>query len=267
VLAHLQIARGKTAEARISIQKAEAFYREGEFHPIFCHALQRAQVRLWIAEQNVPALEAFARKIMPLTEQEYTFRVEAPLIELCQTWIALGRSEQAAILLNRLVALTGDRNGRRLEILLLLTVAESTRPDLAQANLEQALRLGEPEGYLRTFIEAGERVRQVLNIWRQHPAPGIPASLRSYAGLIYSAFDPPSSKNRQSGDLPEPLTQRELDVLHLLMEGLSNRQIAERLFLSEGTVKFYVHNILQKLGVESRSQAIAQAKTLKLVAD
>jgi len=65
--------------------------------------------------------------------------------------------------------------------------------------------------------------------------------------------------------LQEPFTQREMDVLRLVVDGCSNRQIAEKLFLSEGTVKFYVHNILQKLGVERRSQAIARARNLELM--
>jgi LuxR family transcriptional regulator, maltose regulon positive regulatory protein len=265
LLTHLQIAKGDLEEAGACMQKAEALYHEGEFHPIFRHALQRAQMRLWIAEQNVPALEAFARKTLPLTEKKFAFRAEEPLIELCRAWIALSRSEQAAALLNRLATLAGDRNGRRLEILTLLAAAEWYRPAVAQKILEEALHLGQTEGFLRTFIDAGEPLRQELNLWLQHTRSEIPASLRSYADRIYLEFDHPPRQQPGAAALAELLTQRELDVLRLLIDGNSNRQIAETLCLSEGTVKFYVHNILQKLGVESRTQAIARARVLKLL--
>ena len=267
ILAHLQIARGNVAEARISMQKAEALYQERDFHPIFRQALQKAQVRLWSAEQNIPALEAFVQTIAPLAEQEPAFRTEASLIELCRAWIALGRPENAAGLLSRLAEAAGDRDGSRLEILILLTAAEKNRPAAAQKALGEALRLGEPGGYLRSFVEGGEPIRQGLNVWLQRTRPEISASLPSYARQVYRAFDRSARTNPIRAALAEPLTQRELDVLRLLVEGHSNRQIAETLFLSEGTVKFYVHNILQKLGVESRSQAIARARTLKLFAE
>jgi LuxR family maltose regulon positive regulatory protein len=262
-LARLQIAQGKVGEARISMQKAEAFYQEGDFHPIFLQALLKAQVRLWIAEQNNFALEVFVDKTAALTKQQLAFRTEAPFIELCRAWIALGRSEDAAGLLHRLDAAVGDRNGSRLEILILLAAAEKYRPAAAHKSLELALRLGQPEGYLRTFLEAGEPIWDGLNVWLQQAHTKIPVSLRAYTRQIVRAFDKPVGASR-SAALLEPLTQRELDVLHLVAEGRSNRQIAEKLFLSEGTVKFYVHNILQKLGVESRSQAIAKARDLEL---
>ena len=63
----------------------------------------------------------------------------------------------------------------------------------------------------------------------------------------------------------EAMTPRELEVLRLMAEGFPNSQIGERLFLTEGTVKFHVHNILGKIQVKNRSQAILQAKKLKLI--
>jgi DNA-binding NarL/FixJ family response regulator len=68
-----------------------------------------------------------------------------------------------------------------------------------------------------------------------------------------------------SPELAEPLTPRELEVLQLLSQGLPNKQIAQRLGISDHTVKFHVNAILGKLGVQSRSEAIVQAVRLGLV--
>jgi len=74
----------------------------------------------------------------------------------------------------------------------------------------------------------------------------------------YAPAEPPA-------ELTEPLTPRELEVLQRLTQGLSNKQIAQRLGVSEHTVKFHVNAILGKLGVQSRSEAIVQAVRLGLV--
>jgi LuxR family maltose regulon positive regulatory protein len=65
--------------------------------------------------------------------------------------------------------------------------------------------------------------------------------------------------------LVEPLSERELEVLALVAQGLSNREIAERLFITVGTVKTHAHNIYGKLGVNRRTEAVARAQELGLV--
>ena len=75
---------------------------------------------------------------------------------------------------------------------------------------------------------------------------------------------PPSLLPRPS-PLVEPLSERELEVLGLVAQGLTNREIAERLFITVGTVKTHVHNIYGKLGVRGRTQAAARARELELL--
>lgn len=79
----------------------------------------------------------------------------------------------------------------------------------------------------------------------------------------FSRLAPPTAQAASS--LTEELSEREAEVLRLLAKGLTNRQIAERLFLAEGTVKNYVSTILQKLGVDDRTQAALRAQEIGLL--
>jgi len=74
-----------------------------------------------------------------------------------------------------------------------------------------------------------------------------------------------ATRSQPQSVLPEPLTDREVEILQLLADGLTNRQIAERLFLAEGTVKNYVSNILAKIGARDRTQAALRAREMGLV--
>ncbi|HVO44009.1 MAG TPA: response regulator transcription factor, partial [Aggregatilineales bacterium] len=75
----------------------------------------------------------------------------------------------------------------------------------------------------------------------------------------------PQPQRKPTAALPDPLSERELEVLRLLADGLSNAEVAQKLFLSIATVKVHARHIYAKLGVGSRTQAIAQAQQLKLL--
>ncbi len=87
------------------------------------------------------------------------------------------------------------------------------------------------------------------------------ATLLTESGEQHALGLPPPSP--RTGSLLEPLTERE--VLRLLLDGASNREIARRLVVSVNTVKRHVYNLCGKLGVQSRAQAIARARTLTLL--
>jgi ATP/maltotriose-dependent transcriptional regulator MalT len=83
---------------------------------------------------------------------------------------------------------------------------------------------------------------------------------------IHAASPSLSSRVATTGQpLVEPLTPRELEILNLIVEGLSNQQIASSLFITRGTVKWYTSQIYSKLGIDSRIQAIGRARELSLV--
>jgi LuxR family transcriptional regulator, maltose regulon positive regulatory protein len=82
---------------------------------------------------------------------------------------------------------------------------------------------------------------------------------------LLAAFGGESARGNRSQPLVEAMSERELEILRLLANGLSNREIAERLVITVGTAKSHVHHILEKLGTESRMQAAAKARELGLV--
>jgi LuxR family maltose regulon positive regulatory protein len=157
-----------------------------------------------------------------------------------------------------------------IEICLLQALAAAT-PDGALAFVVDALTLAQPEGYIRIFVDKGEEMAVLL---RQAAARCI---VPDYITTLLTAFDAEQQrvKHREEAMAPsphppnqpllEPLSQRELEVLRHLFEGMSNREIAERLFISTGTVKTHIHNIFGKLNVQSRTQAITRARELGLI--
>jgi LuxR family maltose regulon positive regulatory protein len=147
---------------------------------------------------------------------------------------------------------------------LLQALAASTW-DAALPFLAEALTLAEPEGFVRTFIDEGASIAALL---RHAADSGI---TRPYTKRLLTALE--ADALRKTGaetpsppqPLIEPLSERELEVLRLAAEGLSNQEIADRLVISVGTVKTHVHNILGKLEVRRRTQAAARARELDLI--
>jgi LuxR family maltose regulon positive regulatory protein len=150
-------------------------------------------------------------------------------------------------------------------ILQAITQQAQGRLDQAVTALEPTLALAGPEGYVRIFIDEGEPVAQLL---REAVARGIAVD---YASRLLEAWAEDTARRGQqmrpplSNHLVEPLSERELQILRLLATGLSNREIGEQLFLAVGTVKKYTSTIYGKLGVHSRTQAVARARDLGLL--
>jgi DNA-binding NarL/FixJ family response regulator len=89
--------------------------------------------------------------------------------------------------------------------------------------------------------------------------------LSEFARLSARPAAPAPAPSARPGGLEEPLTERELEVLRCIADGLSNREIAERLVITEGTVKNHVSNLIAKLGVRDRTQALLKAQDLGLL--
>ena len=203
---------------------------------------------------------------MPDPQPGYLSEVQ----QISQAWAALARSEPERVLaaLDGLVE-EAEANGRlahavEASIIKALAWNEAGETVVAIRWLKRAMGWAEPEGYVRLFLEAGTAVIPLL---RQAGSRGI---RHKYVNKLLAAFaveeeaGGSTSQISDSQGLLEPLTQREIEVLHLICEGCSNQQISERLVVTMNTVKKHTSNIYSKLDVKRRTQAVARARELGL---
>jgi LuxR family maltose regulon positive regulatory protein len=139
----------------------------------------------------------------------------------------------------------------------------SPDPDEALAFVAEALAMAKPEDNIRILVPTGAPITPLL---RRAIAAGIePEFARKVLKIIE---DEKRQRKIKKGEIPSTtglLTGRELEVLHLMADGLSNPQIAKKLIVSPDTAKTHVHHILDKLEAASRVQAIARARDLDLL--
>ena len=137
----------------------------------------------------------------------------------------------------------------------------------ALTTLDQAIMLAGPEGFIRPFVDEGDELRRLLVEYRaQYIEPSTSGDDVTYIHHLLAAFPLPGSQPSPSlYPFFEPLSDRELEVLRLVADGASNRDIADDLFLAVTTVKKHISNIMSKLNASSRTQAVAEAHTLGLL--
>jgi len=223
----------------------------GEEHPIraFAALLGGADsARAWLAAHpTVSALEPDSAK-------------ENHLLIVARLLTSAHRTNESIALLQKIIrfAKTNERIHTLIQADVALAVIAS-QPE----TLLTALTLAEPEGYLTTFTLEGEPLANMLQyLLRQ---PNLEPRLQTYARKILSAFEPTPRPSKPASGLVEPLSAREIEVLRYIAEGLSNPEIARRMYLSTNTLKAHTQNIFLKLEVHNRLQAVSRAKELGLI--
>jgi LuxR family maltose regulon positive regulatory protein len=279
VLARVQQARGNWADALDVLDRA---YQIGQRAQISLAETQAAalRARLQLAQGDLRAAAAWAANSGLSLDDAEASRLgwrEVEYLTLARVLGAQGRYAEALLLLDRLMqsAQAEERNGSLIAIHVLQALIIQTQGNIAHALtfLERALVLAEPEGYVRIFVDEGKPMAQLLS-------QAVKAGLRpDYASQLLAAFPTgeggrmkdekmpnvlhPSSLTPQS--LVEPLSKRELEILYLIAQGLTNIEIAQQVFISAQTVKVHTRNIYGKLGVNSRQQAVSKARALGLL--
>lgn len=252
-LARMKLTLGDVTTAAKLVSEAEQFVRQHNF-------LHRMP-------------DVLAMNVLILIEQgrlsaagELAEEHELPMSQI-RVHLARGNPSEALAVLEpwrRKVEARG-RVDEQLKLLVLqaLVLQAKGETDQAAEALAEALDLAAPGGFVRTFVDEGPPLARIL--WNAHNrgvAPDyVQRLLNSFLLGETGEIEIGESSVDQSG-LIEPLSDRELEVLQHVAEGYTNREIADRLYLSTNTVKVHTRNIYGKLGVNNRTQAVAKAREL-----
>jgi LuxR family maltose regulon positive regulatory protein len=282
-LARTRQAQGEEAGAREACQKAERLSGKMRGYLYARRWVEDCQVRLWTAQSRLDAVAHWVGQTDLRVDDEINYERELDHLILARALVALGRQARtseymadALQLLARLLdaAKAAGWMGKAIEILILQAMAHWACEDTEQAltALQRALTLAEPEGYVRVFLDEGAPMARLLyqaasgsltSDYVQKLLPPRPDQGPTTDDEPLSAVQRPSSSHVPVG--VEPLSARELQVLWLVAEGLTNREIASRLTVALSTVKVHTRNIYGKLDVHSRVQAVARARDLGLL--
>jgi LuxR family maltose regulon positive regulatory protein len=267
-------AQGRAQEARAVARSIVDFMLETGNTTLLPQA-QAFQAELALMQGRIATAGQWAAQLDPVPPLSPVYGIFSPHSTLVKVWLAQNTPssrEQAGDLLGRLQAFFASTHNSRflIETLALQALLSSTEGDEAAAltALKQAITLAEPGGFIRLFVDFSPSMARLLEqVRHQGVAP-------AYISRILAAFetrdDPQAAEGgpasgAQHEPLVDPLTPRELEVLALLARHLTNRQIAEELVVSPGTVKTHTLRIYRKLGVRGRQQAVARAQELDIL--
>ncbi len=255
LLARLQLAQGDLTGAGALLAEAGQSARQQNFVDRLPE-VAAAQVLLLLRQGHLAAA---------------THLAQAHELPLSQARVHLAQGDPSAALAvlqswRRQVEAKGWED-ERLKVLVLQAVALQAHGEQDQAVhlLCDALAMAEPGGFIRLFVDEG---RPMVHLLSQAAALG---RMPDYIGKLLAVFVAEEQKSEDPASRPpaqpllEPLSPRELEVLHLMAQGRSNQEISERLFLALSTVKGHNRNIFGKLQVQRRTEAVARARELGLL--
>jgi len=277
--ARIRAAEGNLEGAIDALNEAARQYVRGPVPDTRSPGAMKA--RVWVKQGRLSEAERWAASQALSPDDDLSYLREFDHITLVRLRLAQYRRDgqksviaEALALLARLLlaAEAGGRTGSVLEVLVLQALAQAAKGDTLAAlkPLERALTLGEPEGYVRLFIKEGLPMAQLLSTaitegMRRDAARRLLAARPAEKGEGVDRPEPPHAQPSVSQFLREPLSERELEVLQLIAQGFSNREIAEQLYLALPTVKGHNRNIYSKLQVSRRTEAVARARELGLL--
>jgi LuxR family maltose regulon positive regulatory protein len=226
------------------------------------------QARLLLAQGAVREAARWVEERGLKEEDEPSYARELEYLVLARYLLSRNMPDKALTLLERLGAAANAqaRMGSVIEVQVLQALGFQAvgKADQAMTVLAQALRQAEPQGYIRTFVDEGRPMAALLH---RALSRGVTAD---YIARLLAAF-PSIDQGIQPYPPPvtfpfnEPLSERELEVLRLLASGASNQEIAEELSIALTTARKHVSNVIGKLGVNNRTQAVSRGRDLGLL--
>jgi LuxR family maltose regulon positive regulatory protein len=257
LLARIKQAHGEPEAAQRAMHQALQVAQGSGIQRILMLA-SAYQARLWLAQGQQAEAARWASEYQQHGPTEYLCEVED--LTLARVWLAQEQAKKALSLLDRLLAAAqaAGRMGRVIEMEALrgLALDQLDNREAAVRALTCALVLAEPEGYVRVFLDAGAPMARLLE--------DAAVEGEAYARPLLQAWAAEGGVRRPSA-LVESLTDRELEMLGLLAQGLSNHEIADLLVLSPNTVRTHLYHLYAKLAVHSRLQAVLRGRELGLL--
>jgi LuxR family maltose regulon positive regulatory protein len=274
VLTHIYLGRQAYERALDFLDEAEQLARRNQTIQTYFIEIENARVWIWLAQGELDQVRDWlAGTVM---DAELTYECEPRYVAIARAEIAIGTPAKALALLERLAR--ADQAGERItnlieiHILQALALAQTGETQASMEAFALALNYGARGGYRRVFLDIGAALVPLLQKAARQEVHGEYA--QSLLTALGSSFTPDLTSaeitHRRAQTLTlkplleEPLTIREIEILKLIVAGKSNPQIAGELYLSINTVKVHIKNIYGKLGVESRTQAIARYRELGL---
>jgi LuxR family maltose regulon positive regulatory protein len=262
-LAFVRQAQGDSAAAQAALQRADQLLENPGISPSTRLYTLASHVTVALGQGDLEAASRVVERF-PRPEEAGSFP-DYLLLMLAQARVLLAQGQRAAAAthlraLHEMASQAGWRStatqARALQAL------AAPAPEQALAFITEALTQAEPERYVRTFVDLGEPMAALL---REAAVGGVTPDYTEKLRAAFGATEKPTPTPVVAQPLIEPLSERELDVLHLLADGQTNWEIAQVLCVSVNTVKTHLKNIYGKLGVNNRRKAAAQAKELGLV--
>ncbi len=272
--ARLLLSRGEPEAARAALERCEQVVENVDTPQELAYLSSLhttvTQMQLWLAQGELADAAHWAEHLLAQGGSNAAMGREREEVALIRLLLAQDRPAKARTRVTPLLerATQQERWGNVIELRLLQAEAQSLlhEEQEALAALAHAVRLAEPEGYVRLFVDEGPLMETLLRqLWERERKRG-PTPYLDTLLAIFPAHEQAHVSPRKLG-LLDPLSTREREVLPLMARGASNQEIAEALVITVDTVKRHVGNILGKLQANNRTQAVAQARTLGLLAD
>lgn len=275
-LSRICLAQWDLIGAQEACQSAQELSQLMEDYKYVQRWVEDCQVRLWIAQEKDESLINWVQSSDLKIDGTPDFKRDIDQIILARALVAVGMDyptssylDDALLLLSKLYALAESAkwNGKTIEILVLQALALHSNGDTPEAlnALEKALILAKPGGYIRTFVDQGQPMAELLQLAISKEIS--PIYSRRLLRIHESERQTRKEENKDAlaSTLVEPLSKRELEVLKMLASDLSGPEIARELSVALSTVRYHTNNIYGKLSVHNRRQAVLRANELDLL--
>ncbi|RTE08468.1 LuxR C-terminal-related transcriptional regulator [Paenibacillus whitsoniae] len=269
--ARIHLAEGRSRLAHDVIDETLLACKKLDTHWI--DVLRACKVRLYVQDGQISQAKKELAHLGLTVKDKPTFNKEFEFITLCR-FLGKQRKETEALRLLEQLWPQSEREqlySSLVEIAILQALLEAQRGQRSAAlqYVHKALVIGEPFGYIRSFLDEGAAMAELLSAYLSSSDTELSSSSgvsEAYVRMLLALF-PKVSKPYTTPDpvTAEALTRRESDLLRLIQQGASNKQMAAALSLSEGTVRIYLSRLYEKLGVSSRTQALVAAQDLNLL--